>query len=57
MMKRLFLPFIFLFGISSQLVSQTLTSSGNQPVTGISKERITKINAMLDEAVASQQIP
>ncbi len=57
MKKRLILPLIFLFGISSQLFSQTLTSAGNQPVTGISKERLTKINAMLDEAVVSQQIP
>lgn len=57
MKKRLILPLIFLFGISSQLFSQTLTSAGNQPVTGISKERLTKINAMLDEAIGSQQIP
>lgn len=57
MKKRLILPLIFLFGISSQLFSQTLTSAGNQPVPGISKERLTKINAMLDEAIGSQQIP
>lgn len=57
MKKRLILPLVFLFGISSQLFSQTLTSAGNQPVPGISKDRLTKINAMLDEAIGNGQVP
>jgi CubicO group peptidase (beta-lactamase class C family) len=57
MNKRQILSLIFLLGISSQLFSQALTSAGNQPVAGISKERITKINAMLDEAIGSGKVP
>lgn len=37
--------------------AQTLIEAGKTPVSGISQERITKLDAMLDDAIQSEQVP
>jgi len=57
MFKRLLFPLMILIGISSNLFSQTLSNSVNSSVAGISKERVAKLDAMLDEAIQKEQVP
>jgi CubicO group peptidase (beta-lactamase class C family) len=57
MNKSKFYFLIFLIGISGSLFAQTLTPAGNNPVPGISRDRIAKLDAMLDEAIQKEQIP
>nr|WP_240507726.1 serine hydrolase domain-containing protein [Algoriphagus faecimaris] len=37
--------------------SQTLTQQSNQVISGISEDRISRIDAMLDEAIKTEQVP
>ena len=57
MFNRVLFSLLFLVGISHSLVSQTISTSVNSSVPGISKERITKLDAMLEEAMAKEQVP
>ncbi|MBN7812401.1 beta-lactamase family protein [Algoriphagus sp. H41] len=37
--------------------SQTITDPGKNPVTGISQERVAKLDAMLEDAMQKEQVP
>ncbi len=37
--------------------SQTISQPGKTPVTGISQERVAKLDAMLEEAIKKEQVP
>lgn len=50
------LVFSFLF-LSGNCWSQILIPGGKQPIPGIAEERISRIDAMLNEAVAQEKIP
>ena len=57
MKKSIFLAFLLLLGAYASVFSQTITPAGNQPIPGINKDRVAKINSMLDEAISSEQVP
>ncbi len=57
MKKIIFLSFVLLLGVHASVFSQTITAAGNQPIPGINKERVSKINSMLDEAISKEQVP
>lgn len=52
-----FLSFVLLFFLLNSLPAQILSPAGNNPVPGISKERVNKLDAMLEEAVSKEQVP
>lgn len=56
-MKNSYLGLLFLLAFTFSIEAQTLSPAGNTPVSGISKERITKIDAMLDAAIQDEQVP
>lgn len=51
------LAIILLVFVLNPLQAQTLSPAGNNPVNGVSKERITKLDAMLEEAISEEQVP
>ncbi|GMQ27065.1 serine hydrolase domain-containing protein [Algoriphagus sp. oki45] len=51
------LAIILLVFLLNPLQAQILSPAGNNSLTGISKERINKLDAMLEEAVSRQQVP
>ena len=56
MKKILSYGLLFLFlGVGA--TAQTISSAGNNPVPGISKDRIAKIDAMLEAAMQDEQVP
>lgn len=57
MKKSIYLGLLLLLGAYASVFSQTLTPAGNQPIPGINKERVSKINSMLDEAISKEQVP
>mgnify|MGYP005749841379 CR=1 FL=1 len=57
MNTRLLFLLLFWLGISANLLSQTISTSVNPNVPGISKERIAKLDAMLNDAIQQEQVP
>lgn len=57
MKKSIFLCLALLFGLHASVFSQIITPAANQSIPGINKDRIFKINAMLDEAISKEQVP
>ncbi|MFC5192637.1 serine hydrolase domain-containing protein [Algoriphagus aquatilis] len=57
MTKNLFLILICLIGMQSSLTAQVISQAGKTPVAGISQERVTKLDAMLEEAIQKEQVP
>lgn len=57
MKKSIFLCLVLLFGLHASVFSQIITPAGNQPIPRINKERVSKINSMLDEAISKEQVP
>jgi len=56
MKKKLFIALICLVGLQAELVAQVISTPKN-PVAGISQERVTKLDAMLEEAMQKEQVP
>jgi len=57
-MKKRFVTGLALLLVCGQLsFSQTITDPGKNPVAGISQERVTKLDAMLEEAMQKEQVP
>ncbi|MGM0944555.1 MAG: serine hydrolase domain-containing protein [Bacteroidota bacterium] len=52
-----FLIFLFALMLFSGAQSQTLTQQSNQVISGISEDRIFRIDAMLTEAIQTEQVP
>ncbi|SDC51863.1 CubicO group peptidase, beta-lactamase class C family [Algoriphagus faecimaris] len=52
-----FLIFLSALMFFSGAQSQTLTQQSNQVISGISEDRISRIDAMLDEAIKTEQVP
>lgn len=46
-----------LFAVFQISIAQTLVEAGKAPVSGISLERVAKLDAMLNEAIQSEQVP
>lgn len=46
-----------LFAVFQISIAQTLVEAGKSPVSGISLERVAKLDAMLVEAIQSEQVP
>ena len=57
MNQRILILFLFWLSISAPLFSQTISSTVNPSVPGISKERLAKLDAMLNEAIEKEQVP
>ena len=57
MKKSLSIVLVLLFVFTSKTVSQNLSPAGTAPVPGISKERLAKLDAMLEEAIQKEQVP
>jgi CubicO group peptidase (beta-lactamase class C family) len=57
MQHRIAFILIFLFGSCQIVSSQTLVEAGKAPISGISQERIAKLDAMLEDAVKKEQVP
>ena len=57
MKKPIFLLLVLCTLLASPAFSQSLSPAGNTTVTGISKDRVVKLDAMLDEAIQKEQIP
>lgn len=57
MNKSIRLLLIILLLGQGQTFSQDLTQAGNTPVPGINKDRVSRIDAMLEEAIAKEQVP
>jgi CubicO group peptidase (beta-lactamase class C family) len=56
MKKILSYVLLFLFlGVGA--TAQTISAAGNNPVPGISKDRIAKIDAMLEESIKASEVP
>jgi CubicO group peptidase (beta-lactamase class C family) len=56
MKKILSYALLFLFlGVGA--TAQSISTAGNNPVPGISKDRIAKIDAMLEDAIKSEEVP
>ncbi|GAB2483706.1 serine hydrolase domain-containing protein [Algoriphagus taiwanensis] len=51
------LSFVLFFFLLNSLPAQILSPAGDNPVPGISKERVNKLDAMLEEAVSKEQVP
>lgn len=51
------LSFVLLFFLLNSLPAQSLSPVGASSLPGISKERINKLDAMLEEAVSMEQVP
>jgi hypothetical protein len=56
MKKILSYALLFLF-IGVGATAQTISAAGNNPVPGISKDRIAKIDAMLEESIKASEVP
>lgn len=56
MKKNILVLLVCLVGFPAALISQTLNST-IKPVPGISQERVTKLDAMLEEAIQKEQVP
>lgn len=57
MLKNLILGLLFLIGIQGNSFSQTISPAGKIPVSGISQDRVAKLDAMLEEAIQKEQVP
>jgi CubicO group peptidase (beta-lactamase class C family) len=57
MHKNLFLVLICLISMQSGLTAQVISSAGKTPIAGISQDRVTKLDAMLEEAIQKEQVP
>lgn len=57
MNNRIVIGLIFLFASFQVSFSQTISEPGKTPVQGISQERLTKLDAMLEEAMQKDQVP
>jgi CubicO group peptidase (beta-lactamase class C family) len=57
MKKQLYLHLVLFLALASPVVSQSISTAGNSVVPGISKERVAKLDAMLDEAIQKEQVP
>jgi CubicO group peptidase (beta-lactamase class C family) len=57
MKKQLYFHLVLFLALASPVVSQSISTAGNSVVSGISKERVTKLDAMLDEAIQKEQVP
>jgi CubicO group peptidase (beta-lactamase class C family) len=56
-MKKILSYCLLYFGLGATVFAQTISSPGNSPVPGISKDRIAKIDAMLEEAIKTEEVP
>jgi CubicO group peptidase (beta-lactamase class C family) len=56
-MKKILSYCLLYLGLGATVFAQTISSPGNNPVPGISKDRITKIDAMLEEAIKAEEVP
>jgi CubicO group peptidase (beta-lactamase class C family) len=56
-MKKILSFCLLYLGLGTALFAQTISAAGNSPVPGISKERIARIDAMLDEAIKMEEVP
>jgi CubicO group peptidase (beta-lactamase class C family) len=56
-MKKILCYCLLYLGLGTALFAQTISAAGNSPVSGISKERIAKIDAMLEEAISAAEVP
>ncbi|HSF55300.1 MAG TPA: serine hydrolase domain-containing protein, partial [Algoriphagus sp.] len=57
MNNRIVIGLIFLFASFQVSFSQTISEPGKTPIQGISQERLTKLDAMLEEAMQKDQVP
>ena len=56
-MKKILSYCLLYLGLGATVFAQTISSPGNNPVPGISKDRIAKIDAMLEEAIKTEEVP
>ena len=56
-MKKILSYCLLYLGLGASVFAQTISSAGNLPVSGISKERIAKVDEMLERAIQSEQVP
>jgi CubicO group peptidase (beta-lactamase class C family) len=57
MKSKILLVLGCLLAIIQVSVSQTISQPGKTPVSGISQERVSKLDAMLEEAIQKEQVP
>ena len=56
-MKKLLSYCLLYLGLGATVFAQTISPAGNSPVPGISKDRIAKIDAMLEAAINAEEVP
>jgi len=56
-MKKILSYCLLYLGLGVSVFAQTISSVGNSPISGISKDRIAKVDEMLEEAIQSGQVP
>lgn len=56
-MKKILSYCLLYLGLGATVFAQTISSPGNSSVPGISKDRIAKIDAMLDQAIQTEEVP
>ena len=56
-MKKLLSYCLLYLGLGATVFAQTISPAGNSPVQGISKDRIAKIDAMLEAAISAEEVP
>lgn len=56
-MKKLLFYCLCYLGLGATMQAQTLSAAGNNQVPGISKAQIARIDAMLEEAITSDEVP
>jgi CubicO group peptidase (beta-lactamase class C family) len=56
-MKKILSFCLLYLGLGVAIFAQTISAAGNSPVPGISKERIARIDAMLEEAISAEEVP
>lgn len=57
MKLKIALSLIFLFAGFQLSFAQVISEAGKTPVSGISQERIAKLDAMLEDAIKKEQVP
>ena len=56
-MKKLLIYCLLYLCLGATVLAQTISPAGSNPVLGISKERIAKIDAMLEAAIQTDEVP
>ncbi|MFZ9189287.1 MAG: serine hydrolase domain-containing protein, partial [Algoriphagus sp.] len=56
-MKKILSYCLLYLGLGVTVFAQTISQAGSNPVPGISKDRIAKIDLMLEEAIKTDEIP